>query len=62
MTYHKLFTLITKEYNYALGLAEYFDSKGLEDSSEAWSLVATRLKRVLDDNEKPDTGHAQDHA
>ena len=52
MTYHKLFTLVTKEYNYALGLAEYFDSKGNEDSAEAWSLVATRLRRVLDDNQK----------
>jgi hypothetical protein len=52
VTYHKLFTLVTKEYNYALGLAEYFGSKGHEDSAEAWSLVATRLRRVLDDNEK----------
>jgi hypothetical protein len=52
MTYHKLLTLVVKEYNYAVGLCNWFTEKGVVDSAEAWSLVATRLRRVLDDNEK----------
>ena len=44
-----LLDLVTKEYNYAKSIAEDFDRKGMEDSSEAWSLVVARLGRVLDD-------------
>ena len=44
-----LLDLVTKEYNYAKGICNDFDRKGMEDSSEAWGLVVARLGRVLDD-------------
>ena len=44
-----LLGLVMNEYAYAKGIAEDFDRQGMADSSEAWSLVATRLGRVLDD-------------
>ena len=46
-----LLNLVTKEYNYAKGICNDFDRKGMEDSSEAWGLVVARLGRVLEDYE-----------
>ena len=46
-----LLDLVTKEYNYAKGIHNDFDRRGLEDSAEAWGLVVARLGRVLEDYE-----------
>ena len=46
-----LLDLVTKEYNYAKGICNDFDRRGMEDSAEAWGLVVARLGRVLEDYE-----------